>query len=358
MKVRTIPFLLFLMICLSFTHCRQKNYSFIRKTSTKVRGGTIPLPKLEYNTAIPASWQALQEKGLSAYERDRRAILGLQGEYAVRFEFIEAYLLASDKELDVPYTSGATEYIFTVEDSKDLISLQHILVMNMPISPKPIVVKHWRQDWQWQAKKRFAYQGDKEWAVESVSKSASKGKWVWSVSQVDDSPRYSGIGSWQHFSSASIFTTDTMSRPLPRREYTVRNDYKLLMAQETLVLTPNTWYHEQKSFKHKNVLKDGGFNGSLLARELGHNTYRRIKGFDWSAGKNYWKQTKEYWQEVRLFWKQQKKTQKRVKLRAKVDGKRLFGRLFKQAKDEKVLSLSSNEKQKLIKETISKYLAK
>ncbi len=356
-----------LLLSLSF-HClwadqsvasqKEINWTFTRELAQNPRGGTTIGPKVTYDESIPTRWIALQEPGLTRYERDRRAILALTGSYEVKFEFIESFLIDTAKNLDRPYASKATEFIKVIEDRGDFISLQHTLVMFFKHNGQiqgPIVTKHWRQDWQWEGSERFIFQGDKQWNRVPVKANEVEGKWVWSVYHVDDSPRYTGIGEWEHYKSASVFETNTMSRPLPRREFSVRNDYELLMGKETLVLTPQTWYHEQKAFKHKNKLKNSQFNGSFLARELGQNTYKRIKNFDWSAGEKYWAQTKGYWSDVRAVWRDLFSRQS-VTLRKKVNNQPLYTRHFNQAKDPKVLSLNSSERQTLIKKTIFEYI--
>jgi len=333
-----------------------QNYTFLRNTTSGPRGGNTIGPALEMDKKIPATWTSLQESGISSYERDRRAILAMQGDFSVSFEFIESFLLDTPKDLDVPYFSKATEFVRVIEDKGDFISLQHILVMFIVQDGQtlgPFVTKHWRQDWQWQGSERFVFQGDKNWEMTAVTE--RPGQWVWSVFQVDDSPRYTGVGSWAHTTSASFFETDTLSRPLPRREFSVRSDYKLLMGKETLVVTKGNWYHEQKAFKHEGKLVNGQFSGKLLAREIGQNTYKRIKNFDWSAGEKYWNETKGYWSDVRAVWDQLFKSNT-VTLKPKVRGTALHFRHFAQAEDPKIQKMSSAERRKLIRKTIGEYL--
>jgi hypothetical protein len=348
--------LLLTLLLGSLSALAAQNYTFTRSTSSGPRGGNTVGPALEFDSSVPSTWTSLQESGISQYEKDRRAILAMQGEFSVSFEFIESFLLDTKKDLDTPYFSQATEFVEVIEDRGDFISLQHILVMFIVQDGQtmgPFVTKHWRQDWQWNATERFVFQGDKNW--EMTSNKAALGKWTWSVFQVDDSPRYTGVGEWAHTDSASFFETNTISRPLPRREFSVRSDYKLLMGKETLVVTKGNWYHEQKAFKHVGKLVNGKFNGKLRSREVGQNTYKRIKNFDWSAGKKYWSQTKGYWSDVRAVWREIfSKTS--VTLKPKVRGTALHFRHFAQADDPAVQSMSSKERMKLIRKTINEYL--
>lgn len=352
-------FLLVLVTISTMSAFANSNYTFSRLLPTGTRGGTTTGVPVTKDLTTPTTWQALQAEGISNYERDRRAILALQGEYEVSFEFLETFLIDSNKSLDTPYFSKATEFVRVIADKGDFISLQHIIVLfylqNGEVQG-PIVTKHWRQDWKWEAKERFIYQGDKTWKVEPIETNETKGKWTWSVYQVDDSPRYTGIGKWTHLSSASIFETNTLSRPLPRREFSVRNDYKLLMGNETLVLTKNKWFHEQKAFKHQETLKDGEFHGSLLAREVGQNSYVRIKDFDWSAGLNYWEKTAKYWTDVRTVWKELFEQNTSIQLIGQVDGRPLYAQHFEQAENPEVLNMTSKQRHDLIKKTIQSYI--
>ena len=349
-----------LLLCLqTYDLLAANRYTFIYDSrTTKPRGGTTVGPKVKFDTTVPTTWTSLQEESLTKFERDRRAILALQGEFEVSFEFIESFLIDTPKNFDVPYFSKATEFVKVIEDRGDFISLQHILVMYMVSKGKvlgPYVTKHWRQDWQWEGVQRFVFQGDKKWNVVPVDPNYSKGKWVWSVFQVDDSPRYTGLGTWGHTASASFFDTDTISRPLPRREFSVRNDYKLLMGRESIIVTKGHWYHEQKAFKHQSSLKNGQFNGTLLAREIGQNTYRRIKNFNWSAGIDYWNKTSQYWSDVRAAWRDLLKNDS-ITFKKKKEGPPLYLRHFIQSEDPEILKITSNERQKLITKTIREYL--
>ena len=211
-------------------------WTFSRGADTKVRGGTTEGIPVTIDHATTESWKRLQEPNLSTYEKDRRAILALQGEFKSTFEFMETILLETNLNLDVPYASWGTEFVQLVEDRGDFISLQHILVMSIK-APKsgqiigPYTVKHWRQDWTWEPKEMLVFQGENHWKVEKLALNQTKGKWKWTVYQVDDSPRYATTGSWTHHQSASTFDTALISRPLPRREFSVRSDYKVLLGK-------------------------------------------------------------------------------------------------------------------------------
>ena len=62
-------------------------WTFSRDLSEKPRGGTSTGIAVIYDQEIPTAWTRLQEANLSKYERDRRAIYALEGEYEVKFNF-------------------------------------------------------------------------------------------------------------------------------------------------------------------------------------------------------------------------------------------------------------------------------
>ena len=66
-----------------------------------------------------------------------------------------------------------------VEDKGDFISLQHILVMyfeaNNGDKPAPMVMKHWRQDWQYEPAAIVTFKGFDNWQKRTVtSKNAAE----------------------------------------------------------------------------------------------------------------------------------------------------------------------------------------
>ena len=334
-------------------------WTFTRELTTPPRGGTTTGIPVTYDNEASKGWLDLKEKNLSKFEQDRRAILALQGEYEVSFEFLETILLETDKDFDTPYASKGTEFVIAIKNEQNHISLQHILVM-FKIDPEtgqevgPLLVKHWRQDWKYQPKNILDFNGDKTWTTKKLKRSQTRGKWKWDIFQVDDTPRYSGLGEWDHFDTVSTFKTGYMNRPLPRREFSVRNDYKVLLGTDTIVLTKNTWYHEQKNFKQKDL--STAEENSFRSREIGHNSYRRIKNFDFSSGYAYWEKTRPYWQDVTKVWDKLLKTHKKYSLRKKVDGMLLFMHHFKNADDSKILDMTSEKRQLLITELIEKFI--
>ncbi|MAE57767.1 MAG: hypothetical protein CME69_02740 [Halobacteriovorax sp.] len=341
----------------------KKNWTFTRGLTDGTRGGTTQGVPVTYSTATTDSWRAVRADNISEFERDRRAILALAGEYQANFEFIETMLLDTNLDFDTPYASWGTEFIKVVEDRGDFIALQHILVMKIK-DPNtgdiigPYVVKHWRQDWTWNPTEQLVFQGDNHWKVKKLSAAEGQGKWKWTVYQVDDTPRYSMLGSWNHLASASIYNSEFFSRPLPRREFSVRSDYKLLYGTDSIVLTPNSWYHEQRNFKHKTKL--GADNNPslspLLAREIGHNSYKRIVGFDFTIGYDYWNKSRPYWSDVVDVWREIYASRDDVQMKKRVGGKMLWQIHFANAEDDTVLAMSQKKRKQYIRNLLNNFI--
>src|SRR5690348_14240264 len=64
------------------------------------RGGTTRGAPVTLDETPSPAWRALQEPGLSAYERDRRAILAMAGDYRVSFDFLEIETYAATAQRD------------------------------------------------------------------------------------------------------------------------------------------------------------------------------------------------------------------------------------------------------------------
>jgi len=255
------------------------------------------------------------------FEQDRQAILGMAGEYDVTFEFEETLALRDGYELKEPYKSKASELVKVIKDTGDLISMQHLLVVNH--GDKTHVVKHWRQDWEYEGTEGYAFQGDNVWEPITYSESQAEGAWVQSVYQVDDSPRYWGIAQWQHRDGVSTWSAAT-DRPLPRREFSKRSDYQVLGAVNTHVVTPTGWVHYQSNHK---IDKDNP-DQPVIALESGVNTYAKTTDTDFTAAEEYWDNTRAYWSEVRATWNDIYDKNQTLALKSRWKGDKMHSHIF------------------------------
>jgi hypothetical protein len=306
------------------------------ENTLKPRGASTRGAPVELDQAPSAEWTRLQEPGIDAFERDRRAILAMAGPYRVSFDFLEIVRFDPSLKPDAPYQSWATEYVFVSEDRGDFIALQHILVMRVlqddGSQSEPMVMRHWRQEWQYQAAQHLAYEGNNAWKLRTVPAVDRAGAWVQTVYQVDDSPRYAARGRWQHSDSFSTWISDETWRPLPRREWSVRKDYQVLAGTNRHTITSTGWLQEENNLKL--ALDDRGRPRASLpfvAREYGVARYDRIKDYDFSAGREYFEKTEPFWAEVRAAWREISERDGRIALRAQVDQAQLFMPFFEYA---------------------------
>lgn len=305
------------------------------QAALKPRGATTRGAPVTVDPAPSKEWQALREPGLSAFERDRRAILAMAGPYRVSFDFLEVVRFDPSLKPDAPYQSWGTEQVFVGEDRGDFIALQHILVMRVQQKDgkvsAPIVVRHWRQEWRYQPETLLTYEGANTWTRRPLTAERRSGAWTQSVLQVDDSPRYAARGRWEHADGFSTWISDETWRPLPRREFSVRKDYQVLVGTNRHTITADGWLQEENNLK--TVLESGKPRAHMpyLAREYGVARYERIKNYDFSAGQTYYERTEPFWAEVRAAWRELERRDGRFTLRAPVDQGQLFLPFFEYA---------------------------
>lgn len=256
------------------------------------------------------------------YEADRQAILAMQGDYAVTFDFTETVPLAAGYTLKDPKLTGAREVVRVIADTGDFISLQHSLLVGD--EDAPFVIKHWRQDWQYQPRQVLAYEGFQTWRVDAVSGAERAGAWSQTVYQVDDSPRYAAVGRWVHDNGVDTWQPPVSWRPLPRRDATTRDDYDVIAAVNRHTITPWGWTHEQDNSKL--ILRTTPHQE--LVREVGVNTYRKAELVGTFAVDEYWAATAQYWAKVRAAFTQLENTSTRFTIHDDAEGTQLYGPLL------------------------------
>lgn len=322
------------------------------------RGGTSEGAPVTLDTEASPQWLELQAEEISDFERDRRAILAMAGPYRTSFEFIETVGFAPKFEPAAPYQSWGTEYVYVVADREDFISLQHVMVMFSRRGDElsgPQVMKHWRQDWQYEKESLLTYAGDNSWKKQALAPEQAAGSWAQAVYQVDDSPRYESHGRWQHTDSFSSWRSALTWRPLPRRESTVRDDYAVLEGYNRHTILPTGWVQEEENLKLK-LTVDGQKDG-YLARELGNNRYEHITGFDFSAGDRYWEETGPFWQIVRTSWANIITDHDRITVQEHHDDTPLFAALFELAEAYRTGELNETSAAEKVATTLKQYVS-
>ncbi len=314
-----------LLLALCAPCLAQDQFTFawpLGEKALKPRGATSRGAPVTLERAPGDAWRRLHAAGLDAAERDRRAILAMAGPYRVSFDFLEVVRYDPSLKPDAPYQSWATEHVFVAEDRPGFIALQHILVMRMALDgggvSEPAVVRHWRQEWRYEADSFLAYEGANTWARRAIPAAERAGAWTQSVLQVDDSPRYAARGRWRHEGGVSTWISDETWRPLPRREFSVRKDYSVLAGTNRHTITPSGWVQEENN--QKMILEGRRF----LAREYGVVRYERIRDYDFSEGEKYFRLTEPFWAEVRAAWRELEQKRGRFNLRAQPDQGQLF----------------------------------
>ena len=257
-------------------------------------------------------------------DKDRKAILSMAGEYEVTFKFMETIAISDEYELRKPYLAEATEVIFVVKDTPKNIIMQHVLWLE----DLEVVVKHWKQEWKYEDQKIFEFIGNNTWKRRNLEKEQVQGTWSQKVYQVDDSPRYESYGKWVHDSGMSSWQGSKTRRPLPRREYTKRSDYEIMMAINRHTITSKGWFHEQDNYKKVSE------TGNILCREVGLNYYERTDLVDFSEPKKYWDKNAKFWAYVSsVLDDEMENSESSFSLKGKVDGKALYASLFKLVKE-------------------------
>lgn len=273
-------------------------------------------------TIVAALFTSVSTAQTSDKDADRAAILAMQGCYDVSFMYTETFAPEVDYEFAYDYTSAAFEYAHVVQESEDTIMLQHLLIIQQD-SMEPYIIKHWRQDWVYNAGYEIRYDKDHKWYRQDLDHADTGGKWTQLVYQVDDSPRYSGTATWLHADGVSRWISKDES-PLPRREYSKRTDYNVMARGNHVQIHPWGWVHEQDNDK----LIKTDTSTTLLAQEKGYNKYLKRPLDDCQAAIDWWASNHEMWSDVRSAWAGVYEQSAEIQMVDKVDGKRLYEHLF------------------------------
>lgn len=236
------------------------------------------------------------EQAAASFEQDRADILAMAGNYKVRFDMQES------TRWDPAYTpldrkiSGGNEVVRVIEDTGRRIVLQHMLVVEH--EGKDMVIKHWRQDWEYEPARVLVYADRNTWKWEDVPEKMRTGRWSQTVWQVDDSPRYGGWGQFETQGGVRRWRSNWTWRPLARRD-AVRNPvYDRYLSINRHQNGPDGWIHWQDNTKM------GAKDGKLapIVQEYVLNTYTKFDGYNVKAADDYWAATRDYWAAVRAEW--------------------------------------------------------
>lgn len=253
-------------------------------------------------------------------QQDIKSIKSMCGCYEIEFNFAETFRMTKDDKYVPSPTKRqfGLEWAELVEDTPNKIVIQHLLIVDT------MVIKHWRQDWEYENTKFYQFYKDKTWKFQTLPTTAVKGQWTQRVFQVDDSPRYEGTGTWVHVDGRD-FWTDKTDAPLPRREHTIRSDYNVLNRTNTHEITSFGWIHDQDNAK---IVRDDAGKDKILTYEKGYDIYTKVPDSRCKVALDFWAKYKGLWKNVRDKWQSVYARNTDLNLQAKVDGHQLYEKLF------------------------------
>lgn len=257
--------------------------------------------------------------------KDIEAIKAMTGCYKVSFNFSETFSPNKDYEKKKNYYSGALEWVTIAEETPTKIVLQHILVVNPEGEGKYAIVKHWRQDWIYENTDLYVFDKENHWKYKQLSPEEVKGQWTQVVYQVDDAPRYAASGTWVHVDGRSYWETNA-DAPLPRREYTTRDDYNVMNRTNRQEIFDWGWLHFQDN---KKVLRKDGEEDQVIAEEIGKEYYTRIDDGDCVIAEKFWKEYGPLWKAVRDEWESIMNRKKDLYILPDKKDTYLYGKLMK-----------------------------
>ena len=283
------------------------------------------------------------------FDQDREAIKSLAGFYKVTFNYAETFSPNDDYKFHDRHRSSAKEWALILEDSPKKIVIQHLLVMR----GDSMIIKHWREDWTYEDSEILAFDKSDTWKKVILTANEVKGKWTQKVYQVDDSPRYQAIGTWVHVDGKHQWQSNSDS-PLPRREYTERDDYNVLHRGNTLYLTKTGWMFEQDN--KKMIRSESG--DKLLAMEKGLEEFVKTDSKSFGYAQTWWKEQEKFWKDARETWASVFNENDVIKLSPKVENKLLYEQFFALGNQSVKENWDSTKNKDGIKKIILAYLEK
>ncbi|HEX5154762.1 MAG TPA: DUF6607 family protein [Parafilimonas sp.] len=250
-------------------------------------------------------------------KQEQAAIKDLCGCFQITFKYAETFSPIQNYTFPKRYNAEGLEWITPVEQTDKKFVLQHLLLID-----DSTIIKHWREDWEYAKKDLWLFQHDATW--KHVDKN-NKGEWIQTVWEVDDAPRYQGSSKWIE-NNGQYYWENTADAPLPRREYTKRNDYNVMKRTNKIIVTDSGWTHEQDNEK---IIRKDDTADVMIAQEKGYNIYHRVPDSKCAAAVAWWDNHKDFWAAVRRAWNDVMKNKKDFHLTSKIDGQLLYEQLDK-----------------------------
>ena len=228
---------------------------------------------------------------MAATPSSSEAIRSMAGCFEVTFQYADREIMDPRYTENAVKNSSAIEWVVVDRERDGRIELQHVLVSG------PAMIKHWRQIWTYEGTDVTQYLGEDQHKLQSLPGEAVAGQWTQVVTNVDDAPRYGCAGEWTEDSSGTQWRC-TVDAPLPRREKDHRHEYDILERTNIHRIVSDGWDHDQTNTKIR--IDDG--KRVVMAREVGHNTYRRVDDEQCVEAIAWWPTEDEIWAEIRGAW--------------------------------------------------------
>lgn len=286
----------------------------------------------------------LSTPAFASKSKDRDFIKSQVGCFEVEFNFVETLALQPGYQFHEPHKSRGLEWVGVDAESSGHVALQHILVFS-----NGEVQKHWRQEWDYKAKKRLDYIAPSTW--QNIATKAQKGEWTQRVYQVDDGPRYECSAPVVRRQGAEYWECETWS-PLPRREFSKRSDYNILQRRNRHQITNYGWVHEQDNTK---ILLAAGVQ-TPIAIEKGITPYKRVEDSRCEPAKLWWQNNKQVWNTIQAVWKDVYDRCDVLTFATPAGAGPLWAKLFTIAEQFQAQSFNKQALEATTFEAISKYL--
>ncbi|MBS1771487.1 MAG: hypothetical protein JST82_01415 [Bacteroidetes bacterium] len=270
----------------------------------------------------------------------------LCGCFSVNFKYAETFSPVDTYKYHPREELNATELALPIESTDTKLVMQHLLVIN-----DTMIIKHWREEWSYELPVLYQYQGNKVWNRRALNASAVKGKWTQTVLEVNDEPRYQGVSAWIN-NDGQTYWESTADAPLPRREYTTRNDYNILKRKNRIQLTADGYMHEQDNDK---IIRSDKAD-VLLVQEKGYNKYIRMDESECAVAKAWWEKNKAFWTSVRSTWAEYVSHAQTVAVKNKVADKRLDEHITALYNDWKKNKMPQAELEAKLKDVLKQFL--
>jgi len=270
----------------------------------------------------------------------------LCGCYSVNFQYAETFSPDEKYKFHEREDMNAVELALPIENTDNKVVIQHLLVIS-----DSMIIKHWREEWTYENPILYQFLGNKQWKKKELAQADIRNHWTQTIWEVNDEPRYQGISKWIG-NDNHIYWESTTDAPLPRREYTTRNDYNILKRRNRITLTEDGYVHEQDNQK---ILRENG-KDQLIVLEKGYNTYHKTEDGECKNARIWWEKNSAFWAVVKNEWEAYIAKNDVVTVKAKVDDKILGDYFTTLWKDWSAHKIPNDQLPGKVKEVLAKFL--